>query len=70
MTRSPAGTILTHPSTERKNTMRKSTLLGGIARIVREPSREEMRNAMLRRLGAGHILEADAVLGGREEKVV
>ena len=40
--------------------MKNSTLLGGTARIIREPSRKDVQQAMLRRLGAGHILDAEA----------
>lgn len=39
--------------------MTKANLLGGMARIIREPSRKELQEAMLHKLGAGHILNAE-----------
>lgn len=39
--------------------MNKSNLLSGTARIIREPSVQDLRTAMLHRLGAGHILNAE-----------
>lgn len=47
-------------TTLEENDMNKANLLGGMARIIREPSRKEMQEAMLHKLGAGHILNAES----------
>lgn len=39
--------------------MKKSTLLGGTARIIREPSIQDMQLAMLRRLAPAKALDVE-----------